>query len=70
MVEIKKVKQITENLSKFSYYENADESKYITITEWANGEGIDIDINGQLHSLSYDILDGINYLVQVLRYEK
>lgn len=69
MAEIKKVKQITENLSKFSYCtDNAN--KYITVTEWANDEGIDIDINGQLHSLHYDILDGINYLVQVLRYEK
>lgn len=69
MVEIKKVKQITENLSKFSYYKD-DDNKYITVTEWANNEGIDIDINGQLHSLNYDILDGINYLVQILRYEK
>lgn len=69
MAEIKKVKQITEDLSKFSYYENA-KNQYITVTEWANGEGVDVDINGQLHSLSYEILDGINYLVQVLRYEK
>lgn len=61
-----KVKQVTERLSKFTYNKKDD---YITVTEWANGEGVDIDNNGTLLQLSYDVLDGINYLIQVLRYE-
>jgi hypothetical protein len=65
-MEKKRVKQIIEDISKFTY-EKSD--KYISVTEWANGDGVDIDYDGKLIQLSYDILDGINYLVKVLRYE-
>ena len=37
-MEKKRVKQITENVSKFTYEKN---DKYISVTEWANGDGID-----------------------------
>lgn len=59
-MEVTKVSQITDNLKKYTY--GGKDSDYITLTEWANGEGYDIDINGKLISLSNDELEAINYL--------
>lgn len=66
-MEVTKVNQITDNLKKYTY--SGKESDYITITEWANGEGYDIDINGKLITLSGDELEAINYLTLALRYK-
>jgi hypothetical protein len=66
-MEITKVNQITDNLKKYTY--SGKESDYITITEWANGEGYDIDINGKLITLSDSELEAINYLTLALRYK-
>lgn len=66
-MEVTKVNQITDNLKKYTY--SGKDSDYITITEWANGEGYDIDINGKLITLSGDELEAINYLTLALRYK-
>lgn len=66
-MEITKVNQITDSLKKYTY--GGKESDYITLTEWANGEGYDIDINGRLLSLSVDELEAISYLTLALRYK-
>ena len=66
-MEITKVNQITDSLKKYTY--SGKESDYITLTEWANGEGYDIDINGKLITLSDSELEAINYLVLVMRYK-
>lgn len=66
-MEVTKVNQITDNLKKYTY--SGKESDYITITEWANGEGYDIDINGKLITLSDSELEAINYLTLALRYK-
>ena len=66
-MEITKVNQITDNLKKYTY--NGKDSDYITLTEWANGEGYDIDINGKLITLSDSELEAINYLILALRYK-
>jgi hypothetical protein len=66
-MEITKVNQVTDNLKKYTY--SGKESDYITITEWANGEGYDIDINGKLITLSDSELEAINYLTLALRYK-
>lgn len=66
-METRKVNQITDELTKYTY--SGNKSDYITLTKWANGDGYDIDINGKLLSLSLDELDAINYLIQVMRYE-
>lgn len=67
-MEITKVNQITDNLKKYTY--GCKESDYITLTEWANGDGYDIDINGnKLLSLSIDELEAIHYLTLSLRYK-
>lgn len=67
-MKIEKVRQITDSLKKYTY--SGKESDYITLTEWANGEGYDIDINGKLITLSDSELDAINYLILVMRFEK
>lgn len=66
-MEITKVSQITDNLKKYMY--SGKDSDYITLTEWANGEGYDIDINGKLITLSDSELEAINYLTLALRYK-
>ena len=66
-MEITKVNQITDNLKKYTY--SGKDSHYITLTEWANGEGYDIDINGKLITLSDSELEAINYLILALRYK-
>ena len=63
-MEVTKVSQITDNLKKYTY--GGKDSDYITLTEWANREGYDIDINGKLISLSNE---AINYLTLVMRFE-
>ena len=64
---VTKVSQITDNLKKYTH--SGKDSDYITLTEWANGEGYDIDINGKLITLSDDELEAINYLTLVMRFE-
>lgn len=66
-MEMIKVNQITDNLKKYTY--SGKDSDYITITEWANGEGYDIVINGKLITLSDGELEAINYLTLALRYK-
>ena len=67
-MERKNLKSVSDDLNKYSYV--AKEGDYITITEWSNGEGWDIDLNGKLIQLHDTELEAINYLIQVLRYEK
>lgn len=66
-MEVTKVNQITDDLKKYTY--GGKDSDYITLTEWSNGEGYDIDINGKLITLSSDELEAINYLILVMRFE-
>lgn len=67
-MERKNLKSVSDSLSKYSYV--AKEGDYITVIEWANGEGWDIDLNGKLIQLHDTELAAINYLTQVLMYEK
>lgn len=65
-------KSIFEDLKKFSIF--AKEGDFIEVTEWTNGEGVDISLGssqGTLNiSLTWGELDAINYLVLGLKYEK
>ena len=67
-MERKNLKSVLDDLNKYSYV--AKKGDYIAVTEWANGEGWDIDLNGKLIQLHDTELEAINYLIQVLRYEK
>lgn len=66
-MKITKVNQITDSLKKYTY--SGKDSDYITITEWANGDGYDIVINDKLIALSDSELEAINYLILALRYK-
>ena len=65
-MEMMKVNQITDSLKKYTY--SGKDSDYITLTEWANKDGYDIDINGKLITLSDSELEAINYLTLVMRF--
>lgn len=62
-------KSVTEKLSVFCPYYNKDSEAYIEVTEWTNGEGYDIDIDGNKKiSLHIDELEAINFLCKYLEY--
>lgn len=68
MGECKRVKQVIDDLNKYDYL--AKEHDYIVVTAWANGEGYDIDVNGEHRiSLTDGMLRGIQYLVNKLEYD-
>lgn len=59
-----KINTISEDLRKFDYL--AKEHDYIEVTEWRNGEGWNIDLNGTVIQLTDGQLKAINYLTQTL----
>ena len=64
-------KSVHDDLKKYDYL--SKDSGYVEVTEWVNGEGIDITIESgstKLISLTYGELDAINHLQNALRYEK
>jgi hypothetical protein len=67
-MESYKLNSIRENLRKFDYL--AKEHDYIEVTEWRNGEGWNIDLNGKAIQLTDGQLRAINYLTQTLDYDK
>lgn len=66
-------KTVNDKLNKYCCLSN-DDSDFIEVTEWNNGEGIDVGISTnneiKLFSLTYGELDAINYLKMTLDYEK
>ena len=67
-METSKRKSIFDKLYKYDYLVN-DKDKYIEVTEWTNGEGIDIIIDDdKFISITYGELDAINYLQLSLKY--
>lgn len=68
-MQIRKVKQIFDDLSKYCIFAHKDD--FITVTEWANGEGYDIDIGGRKDkqfSLTSGELEAIVFLTQTLEH--
>lgn len=58
-------KSVSDSLKKYCYM--AKENDFVEVTEWANGEGYDINISdGKSVSLTYGELEAINYLVKTL----
>ena len=66
-MEKSKLKSVVDKLNKYNPLVKDD--SYIIVTEWANEEGYDIDINGKLIQLGIEELEAINYLTKVLTYE-
>lgn len=65
-MEIEKLKSVTEKLKVFTCL--AKDSDYISVTEWSNGEGWNIDINTNSFQLTFGELEAINYLTKYLTY--
>lgn len=58
-------KSVSDSLKKYCYM--AKDNDFVEVTEWANGEGYDINISdGKSVSLTYGELEAINYLVKTL----
>ena len=67
-METSKRKSVFDKLYKYDYLVK-DENKYIEVTEWTNGEGIDVIIDDdKFISITYRELDAINYLQSTLKY--
>ena len=59
-------KSISDDLKKYDFLAKDDD--FITVTEWANGEGFDITINDRIYSFTVGELDAIWYLVKSIDY--
>ena len=65
-----RVKTIYDKISRFTYFNVPERDDYITITEWLNGEGWDINIGESKHiSLQCDELEAINYLIKIMDHD-
>ena len=72
-MELANRKSISDSLKIYTFIDNEDD--FIEVTEWTNGEGIDIIISrvkgdSKMISLHYDELEAINYLSKSLVYKK
>ena len=72
-MEIQNRKSISDKLKKYCYHSNRD-NDFIEVTEWTNGEGIDVTIDSNGHNKSFSLthgeLEAINYLRMSLDYQK
>lgn len=67
-MEFHKRKAAFEYLKKFN--PSAKESDFIEVTEWFNGEGVDIVLSdSKFISITYEELEAIKYLVEGLTYD-
>ena len=68
-INVETLKSVCTNLDQFDYLEK--EGSYINVTEWSNGEGWIVDINGKnVFNLTIGQLEAINYLTKHLRLQK
>lgn len=64
-MKIEQRKTVYDDLNKYCIC--AKDHDYIEITEWTNGEGWDVDINGERKiSLTHGELEAIQFLVKYL----
>lgn len=67
-MEYHNTKVIIDNLKKYDLART--QGDYIQITQWPNGGGWDIDINGEKHiSINFDEFEAIKHLISCLTYE-
>ncbi|MGM9533561.1 hypothetical protein [Intestinibacter sp.] len=61
-------KSVNDKLKRYDFL--AKDSDFIEVTEWANGEGWDINMNDKIFQLASGELDAINYLIKTLEYDQ
>ncbi len=59
-------KAINDDLSKYCIL--SQKYDYIEVSEWHNGEGFDIDMNGTLIRLTHGQIDAMTHLIKELQY--
>ena len=64
--EVNKLKSISAELK--DYIPSYPDGRYINITEFENGEGWTIDLDGKIFNIHYTELDLINYLTKTMDY--
>ena len=67
-MEFNNRKSVCDNLDKYDTL--AKNSDYVEVTEWANGEGWDINFTNRSISLTIGELEAINYLIKSLDFNK
>lgn len=68
-MEFNTQRNITDSLRRYDYL--AEDNDYISVSEWSNGDGYDIDINGrQQFRLTAGEIEAINYLIKSIDYNK
>lgn len=66
-MKINNRKSVSDNLKKYDYL--AKDNDFIEVTEWTNGEGIDVQISEKpTISITYGELEALNYLKSTLMY--
>ena len=68
--EIHNLKSIFIDLNEYLPYNYPNKADYLQITEYPNGEGYVVDLNGKIINLSWDDIDIINYAILKMRYAK
>lgn len=64
-MKIEQRKTVYDDLNKYCIY--AGDNDYIEVTEWTNGDGYDIDVNGEKKiSLTHGELEAIQFLITYL----
>lgn len=61
-------KSIWDELDKYDIY--AKDHDYIEVTEWTNGLGVDVNINGKMSLFTYGQIKAIHKLTKELKYAK
>lgn len=68
-INVETLKSVLADLNQFDYLEK--EGSYINVTEWLNGEGWTVDIDGKnIFNLTIGQLKAINYLTKHLELQK
>lgn len=72
-MEIRQRRSLNDSLKKYCYSSNG-EHDFIEVTQWTNGEGIDVTIvsngNEKSFSITHGELEAIQYLKMTLDYQK
>lgn len=66
-MKIEKRTTIYDDLKKYCMF--AKENDFIEITEWTNGEGWDVNLNGKLIQLTYGEYRAIEHLINSLEFK-
>lgn len=68
-INVETLKSVYADLNQFDYLKK--EGSYINVTEWPNGEGWTVDIDGKnIFNLTMGQLEAINYLTKHLELQK